>query len=100
MGTRNAPWSGFASNINVESTLRNQFFALQKCDQSQYVPSSNSDLYNTYIPSHENQQTHPLLFKNEEYESTEENILERQHILFNNFTRQQLLDACTNNNKK
>jgi len=44
-GTRNAPWSGFASNVNLESELRNQVFALQHCDQRVYVPSSHSDLY-------------------------------------------------------
>jgi hypothetical protein len=36
---------GFANNVDKESTLRNQFFALQKSDQSKYIPSSNSDLY-------------------------------------------------------
>ena len=27
-GTAQAPWSGFSTNINTESRLRNQFFAL------------------------------------------------------------------------
>lgn len=44
-GTAVAPWSGFAANVNVESDLRNQIFALQKNSQSVYVPSSKSDLY-------------------------------------------------------
>lgn len=44
-GTRNAPWSGFVANVNLESELRNQVFALQHCDQRVYVPSSSSDLY-------------------------------------------------------
>jgi len=44
-GNTQSPWSGFASNINTESELRNQIYALQKCSQSVYVPSSNSDLY-------------------------------------------------------
>ena len=44
-GNDMAPWSGFASNINTESILRNQIYALQSCSQSEYVPSSNSDLY-------------------------------------------------------
>ena len=42
-GTAQAPWNGFSNNINTESTLRNQFFALQNCEQSEFVPSSNSD---------------------------------------------------------
>ena len=28
-GTAQAPWSGFATNVNKESELRDQFFALQ-----------------------------------------------------------------------
>ena len=44
-GNTQSPWSGFASNINIESELRNQIYALQKCSQAVYVPTSNSDLY-------------------------------------------------------
>lgn len=43
-----APWYGFANNINTESSLRNQFFALQDCDQASYVPGTNSSLYVNY----------------------------------------------------
>ena len=39
-----APWYGFTANINAESSLRNQFFALQDCDQGKYIPSTTSDL--------------------------------------------------------
>jgi hypothetical protein len=70
-GTNQAPWSGFASSINVESDLRNQIYALQKCSQSVYVPKSNSDLYNFSFTA-ENakvQQTHPLLFEKNNFES-------------------------------
>ena len=45
-GNTQSPWSGFASNINKESELRNQIYALQKCSQAVYVPNSTSDLYN------------------------------------------------------
>ena len=30
-GNTKSPWSGFASAVNVESELRNQIYALQKC---------------------------------------------------------------------
>jgi len=101
VGNRSAPWSGFASNVNVESTLRNQFFALQKCDQSEFVPSTNSDLYGLSVPIEENKQTHPLLFKQDEFHDFNPSNLEEQQTLFNNFTRQQLLNSCSgdNNNK-
>jgi hypothetical protein len=44
-GDKKGPWSGFATQIDDESVLRNQFFALQKCEQSEYIPSSRSDMY-------------------------------------------------------
>ena len=58
------PVSTFLTNIDQESTLRNQFFALQKTDQSQYVPPSNSDLYEVQVVGRREPQTHNLLFKN------------------------------------
>jgi hypothetical protein len=45
---RKGPSEYFFNNIDVESTLRNQFFALTKSDQSQYMPDFNSNLYNTH----------------------------------------------------
>ena len=66
-GNTQSPWSGFASNINKESELRNQIYALQKCSQSVYVPSSNSDLYNYgFIPNHI-PQSHSLLFQTQSF---------------------------------
>ena len=68
-GNTQSPWSGFSSNVNLESELRNQVFALQKCDQSVYVPSSNSDLYKySYNSNNTNQsQTHSLLFQKDHF---------------------------------
>ena len=68
-GNDSGPWSGYASNINHESELRNQVFALQKCNQAAYVPSSNSDLYKySYTPNNAKQsQTHSLLFQKESF---------------------------------
>lgn len=51
-GTAQAPWGGFASNINLDSALRNQFFALQKAPQAKFVPSSTSTLYQSYLAGH------------------------------------------------
>ena len=44
-GNDAGPWSGYASNINHETELRNQIFALQSCSQAAYIPSSKSSLY-------------------------------------------------------
>lgn len=44
-GNEKPHFNGFASNIDQESILRSQIFALQKGEKHVYVPSSNSDLY-------------------------------------------------------
>ena len=44
-GTRNAPVMGYLNNVNTESYLRNQFFALQECPQASWVADSTSELY-------------------------------------------------------
>jgi len=86
-GNAQAPWSGFSNNINTESTLRNQFFALQKCEQSEFVPQSNSDLYKTTVDYKPVEQTHPLLFNKPEFAPFNPNKLDVGNNLFNNFTR-------------
>lgn len=68
-GNTQSPWSGFASNINTESELRNQVYALQKCSQAVYVPSSNSDLYTYQFQTKTRHNPHELLFKNEDFGS-------------------------------
>ena len=67
-GNTQSPWSGFASNVNTESELRNQIFALQKCSQSVYVPKSNSDLYQyKFTPNNSVPQQHQYLFAKEQF---------------------------------
>lgn len=92
-GTRKPNYSGFATNVDRESTLRNQFFALQAADQAKYIPSSTSDLYMNPI----NFETVPLdleetmLFRESEFADFNPNpsvIIGNR--LFNNATRVQL----------
>jgi hypothetical protein len=66
-GNRQSPWSGFVSHVNLESELRNQIFALQKCSQAVYVPSSKSDLYNVSIRHPQQVMNHSLLFQEEHF---------------------------------
>ncbi len=47
--TRNAPFKGYARNIDTETILRNQTMALQNASQNVYVPSSNSDMYKVHV---------------------------------------------------
>lgn len=44
-GTSKGPVDYALDSVDVESRLRNQFFALQKNDQSVYIPSLRSPLY-------------------------------------------------------
>ena len=94
-GNSKAPWNGFASNINKESILRNQFFSLQKSEQSVYIPSSNSSLYNISIPYDLcANQPFPDLFNKQEFDYFNPNLDATRigYNIFNNDTRGQLLN--------
>ena len=84
-----APWSGYASQINTESQLKNQIFALQSCSQAVYVPSSNSDLYQYKWEPKQEKQPFPDLFKTETFEPFNPNPANNGYGLFSNHTRQQ-----------
>ena len=85
------PWSGFASNVNRESELRNQIYALQECSQSVYVPSSKSDLYQLHWAQQAIPQPFPELFNTEKYEN-DPTLLSREggNALFHNSTREKV----------
>lgn len=94
---RTAPFRGFIRNIDTESALRSQFFALQRGDQAVYVPSSQSDLYNrAEAVGRQTKQTHPLLFHDEVLVITPKNPKKNIAVettgndLFANNTRVQL----------
>ena len=92
-GNNTAPWSGYASRVNVESELKNQIFALQNCEQSVYVPKSNSDLYHTSVPVGPNVQSHPLLFAKQQFEHCDPSPGYAQKKLFNHSTRADTKDS-------
>jgi len=94
-GNDTAPWSGYASNINNESELRNQIFALQTCSQATYIPSSKSSLYKrSWENTNKDQQPFPNLFQNEQFCPVNPNRNPEKvgYALFNNSTRQQTKD--------
>lgn len=93
-GNTQSPWSGFVTNINRESELRNQIFALQKCSQSTYVPDSKSDLYQYSFNPTQVQQTHSLLFQKENFDAFNPNPDNKivGFGSFNNSTRCQIKD--------
>ena len=74
---------------------------LQNCPQAQYIPNSNSDLYNVNIPNNPNnpeQLFHnlfaPSVFSNTEKQSDNKDNSNGNlgNNMFNNDTRQQLKD--------
>ncbi len=93
-GNDTAPWSGFASNVNTESELRNQIYALQKCSQSVYVPTSTSSLYAYHFKTITVPNPHELLFKQASFDSFNPNPNSKicgSGIFYNN-TRCQVKD--------
>ena len=86
-GNNMAPWSGFSNNVNIEYTLRNQFFALQDCEQAEYVPSSKSDLFNVRVPENYVQQPYPDLFNRQQFCPHNPNEHNIANNFFNNSTR-------------
>ena len=68
-GTTKSPYSGFVNNIDRETFLRNQNFAMQHgASQGVYVPSSNSDLYKTTIISRPSEQPFPNIFNSFDFD--------------------------------
>jgi hypothetical protein len=94
-----SPWSGFASNVNLESELRNQIYALQKCSQSIYVPNSTSDLYNYKFKTIAQPNPHELLFKSDSFSSFDPNpdVKIVGNGIFMNNTRVQVRDMTKQN---
>ena len=89
-----SPFVGFSSNVNDESRLRNQFFGLQNCEQSVYVPKSNSDLFMVNVSG--GQRSEPVLFPNlfaeHDMEAFNPNTVNVGRNFFENNTRVQLKD--------
>jgi len=93
-GNTQSPWSGFSSNINTESVLRNQVYALQKCSQAVYVPNSTSDLYNYQFKTKTQPNPHDLLFSETSFSSFNPNPDDKSigYNMFMNNTRMQTKD--------
>ena len=93
-GTDMGPWSGYSSNVNKESVLRNQIYALQSCSQATYVPATKSDLYQVHWKEQKQvQQPFPDLFRKETFATEYNQNSNIGYALFNNATRQQIKDT-------
>lgn len=89
-GNGQAPWSGYATNIDDNSRLRNQFFALQKCDQAYYIPPTNSDMYKVEVTGQAVQQPFPDLFTKPTFQPFNPNTCGVGGNFFDNCIRQQI----------
>jgi hypothetical protein len=93
-GNAKAPSRGFLTNIDTETILRNQVCSLQHgADQSLYVPSSKSELYNVTVVSKPSSQPHPLLFSRSEFTQEMHPNMQSSNVgkdTFFNHTRTQL----------
>ena len=88
-----APFSGYATRIDEESRVQNMFMPLQKWSaQTQFIPSSKSDLYNepNVVSTNPVIQSHPMLFEEEQFAPFNPNPCNMGHDLLNNHTRQQV----------
>ena len=93
-GNTKSPWAGFASAVNVESELRNQIYALQKCSQAVYVPNSRSDMYQVNLGQSNQPVQHSLLFEEDHFDNFNPNPNSKfvGTGIFNNSTRWQIQD--------
>jgi hypothetical protein len=93
-GTSRGPSAGYFANVDKETVLRNQAFALQHgADQGVYVPSSQSDLYKVTVVSRPGEaQPFPQLFEAPQFASVQHpNIVPSiGGDVFANHTRTQL----------
>ena len=93
-GTAQSPWSGYSNNVDIETVLRNQVFALQKNGQSTYMPSTNSDLYETQpVLGRQEVQPFPSLFEEPNLAPFNSNPQNIAQDIFNNSTRQQIKNS-------
>ena len=89
-GNNTAPWSGYASQVNTESDLKNQVFALQNCDRSTYVPKSTSDMYHVSVGTTKPVvQNHPYLFAEQTFSQCNPVPSYTHQMLFNTPTREE-----------
>lgn len=91
--TRKAPFSGFARNVDLESELRNQVYALQRSSQAVYVPQSTSNLYSYSHKTTPTSVSTSFLQSTDVFSKFNPNTENVGKLPFQNCTRQQLMDV-------
>lgn len=97
-GSSKAPTSGYVNKVDLETSLRNQNFALQHgAGQGTYIPASTSDLYKVTVESKPSVQPYPLLFERQMFSQSPHANVEYSIIgrdAFFNHTRTQLRNSA------
>ena len=98
-GTSNGQFSAYAKNINNESILQNRIYAKQRCEQANYVPGMNSDLYVPRLDRNSEDTTQPFpgLFEKPAIPYRDENTINYLNKPIHNFTRYQRISQCGKN---
>lgn len=89
-GNSTSSWSGYATNVDSESVLRDQVYPLSDCLQSKFVPSSHSDMYMNHmgpIVSDKGISEFPNLFKTDKWCVVDPSRDFPQKYVFNSSTR-------------
>ena len=88
------PYSGYCSNVDIETSLRNTIHPLQKAPQSKFIPDSSSDLFNIkHFSETKGVDPNNLLQKPESFDAFNPNRCNLGKNLFGNHTRQQTKDV-------
>ena len=86
-----APFAGYANNIDVETVLRNTILPLQRGARSKYIPSSGSNLYvHQPVNNRPVSQTHPALFQEQVFQPVKRDECGTGYRVFNNHTKYQV----------
>ncbi len=88
--TTNGPWSRYSANINTESILKNQVYALQNHPQANYIPNSNSEMYNNIMAKNYIDDINMNNLDNKNNSTSCSLPTNLGNKLFNNPTRQQI----------
>lgn len=93
-----APYSGYATNIDQDSRLKDIFMSNQKWTaQTKFIPSTQSDLYNVNVTTnHPVPMTNKGLFREETFTAFNPNPCNLGGNVLHNFTRQQVKNVKLN----
>jgi hypothetical protein len=95
VGMTGGPYSGYSTQVDTETVLRNQVMPLRRSDDKVYIPSTHSDLYQTNQAVESNRraevQTRQFsgLFTEPTFRKHNPNVLGGGGDVFANHTRQQ-----------